>query len=84
MLTPEKVATYRRFRGDIDGYARAEGVAPSGITDEEWGLIGELQQALFLVSSGRAAPEFAASLEQRLLSVAPDEPTRRALKELAS
>jgi hypothetical protein len=84
MLTLDKLRMYQRFDGDIDGYSRSRVDDTSGITDEEWRIIDELRQALFLVSSGRAAPEFAASVEQRLSSVAADEQTRQALRELVT
>jgi hypothetical protein len=83
MLTLDKVKMYRLFDGDIDGFARSSVDDSSGITDEDWHVIDELRQALFLVQSGQATPEFAASVEQRLSSVAADEATRRALRALA-
>ncbi len=82
MLTPEKVATYRKFGGDIDGFAVAGRKDPSGITAEEWRLIDELRLALLIVSSGRAAPEYAQALERRLATVVGDEPTRQAIRNL--
>ena len=82
MLTLDKLKMYRRFNGDIDGYSRSRVDDQSGITDEDWNAIDELRQALFLVQSGQASPEFAASVEQRLSSVAPDEAARQALREL--
>jgi hypothetical protein len=84
MLTFEKAKMYRRFNGDIDGFARSRVDDHSGISDEDWGLIDELRQALFLVRSGQAAPEFVASVEQRLFLVTTDEATREALRELAT
>jgi hypothetical protein len=84
MLTLDKLKMYRRFDGDIEGYSRSRVDDQSGITDEEWRVIDELRQALFLVQSGKAAPEFAASVEQRLSSVAPDEATRQAVRELVT
>jgi hypothetical protein len=70
MLTLDKLKMYRQFNGDIDGLARARIDDLSGAIYEDWRLIDELRQALFLVSSGRATLEFAASVEQRLTSVA--------------
>lgn len=84
MLTIDKLKMYRRFNGDIDGFARSKVDDRSGITDEDWRVIDELRQALFLVRSGQAASEFAASLEQRLSSVAADDATRQALRELVT
>lgn len=83
-LTLDKIEMYRRFDGDIDGFARSRVDDSSGITDEDWHVIDELLQALFLVQSGQATPEFAASVERRLSCVAADEATRRALRALAT
>ena len=82
MLTVDKVKIYHRFDGDIDGYSRSRTVDQSGITDEDWRLIDELRQALFLIRSGRAALDFAVSVELRLASAAPDPAARKALRDL--
>jgi hypothetical protein len=84
VLTLDKLKTYHRFHGDIDGFVRSRDDEQSGITDEDWQLIDELRQALFVVKSGQASPEFAASVEQRLLSVTADEATRTAVRELVN
>jgi hypothetical protein len=79
MLTLDKLKMYRRFNGDIDGLSRAGVDDSSGAIYEDWRVIDELRQALFLVRSGQAAPEFAASVEQRLSSVTADGGTSRCL-----
>jgi hypothetical protein len=73
-LTLDKVETYRRFGGDIDGFARSRIDDASGITDEDWHVIDELLQALFLVQSGQAAPELAASVVRQLSCVPVSDP----------
>jgi hypothetical protein len=84
MLTPEKLRIYRRFGGDIDGWARASGLGDSsGMTDDDWSLIDELRQGLRIVSSGQASVEFASSVERRLLAATADDRTREQLRELA-
>jgi hypothetical protein len=84
MLTQEKLKTYRRFGGDIDGYARSHGRGDtSGITDEDWRLIDELRGALIIVTSGKAAPEFAAAVERRLQEATTDPEARQQLWQLA-
>jgi hypothetical protein len=84
MLTLSKIQTYERFRGDIDGYSRARGGGDSsGITDDDWSLIGRLCQAIYLVASRQAADSFRVQAEQELQSVTADEPTRAALRRLA-
>lgn len=85
MLTLEKLSVYRRFNGDIDAWARTSGPAdPSGMTDGDWYLVDELRQALGMVASGLAAPEFTASVERRLIASTPDEQTRQALREFVA
>jgi hypothetical protein len=85
MLTLEKLAVYRAFEGDIDGWARSlrpEGT--SNMTDDDWSVIEELRQGLFLVATGRASTAFSAALTERLFAVTADDPTRQALRELAT
>jgi hypothetical protein len=82
MLTLEKLKVYRQFGGDIDGWARWSARDSSGMTDDDWSLIDELRQGLLLIESGQAAPEFQRSVEQRLLSVTPDKPSREMLRRL--
>ncbi|MCX6921693.1 MAG: hypothetical protein NT154_00510 [Verrucomicrobia bacterium] len=84
MLTLEKLKTYRRFGGDIDGYARSHGRGDtSGITDADWQLIDELRGALFIVASEKASPEFAAVVERRLQEASADPETREQMRQLA-
>lgn len=84
MLTLAKIRTYEWFKGDIDGFARTRGRGDhSGITDEDWSVIDQLRQSLFLVASGLASTEFATEVEQRLQSVTDDEQTREALRRLS-
>jgi hypothetical protein len=83
MLTLAKIQTYERFRGDIDGFSRAGGGDSSGITDDDWSLIGRLSQAIYLVASRQAADSFCVQTEQEFQAVTADEPTREALRRLA-
>ena len=84
MLTLEKVRTFERFNGDIDGHARTrDGGDISGITDDDWSVIEELCQSLYLVTSGKASAAFTKETEQRLLTETADERTREILRRLA-
>jgi hypothetical protein len=77
MLTLDKLRIYRRFDGDMDGWAQtATGHDASGIADDDWFLIEELRQGLALVATGQASQTYAASLESRLLDTTADEATR--------
>ena len=83
MLTLDKLNIYRRFGGDLDGWARtANGHDASGITDADWLLIEELRQGLALIAAGQASQTFTAALESRLLRTTADEATRQALRAL--
>ena len=85
MLTLAKIQTYERFRGDIDGFARAQGSGDtSGITEDDWSLIARLRQSLYLVASRQTADSFRVQTEHELQTGTADEPTREALRRLAS
>ncbi|MBN8771380.1 MAG: hypothetical protein J0I46_07440 [Thiobacillus sp.] len=83
MLTLDKLNIYRRFDGDLDGWARtANGHDASDITDADWLLIEDLRQALDLIAAGQASQVFTASFESRLRDTTADETTRLALRAL--
>ena len=85
MLTIAKLTTYAKFNGDIDGWARAaDSDDAASLTDADWYLIDELLTNLATVASGRASAAFAADVERRLQACTADEPTRDALRALAS
>ena len=85
MLTVEKLEIYQRFRGDVDGWARAVKVDgnPSGMTDADWFLIDELRQGLSLVASGKASATFRSTIEAKLVESTADEETRELLRRLS-
>jgi len=86
MLTVEKLKTYQRFDGNIDGWAisaRVEG-NPAQMTDDDWFLIDELRQGLALVAAGRASTTFRSSIEAKLFESTTDDQTRELLRQLVS
>ena len=84
MLTLEKIQVYESFNGDIDGWARtARPGNPADMTDEDWFLIDELRQALYLVAAGLASPHYQSQLEQRLRETTDGEAVRDRLLQLA-
>jgi hypothetical protein len=83
MLTVDKVAIYRRFKGDSDGFYRSGGTDGAGIDHDDWLLIDDLRVGLHAVHRGLASADFAQSVEQRLLTITADERTRQLLRELA-
>jgi len=83
MLTLDKLNIYRRFDGDLDGWARiANGHDASGITYADWLLIEDLRQGLALIAAGQTSQTFTAALESHLLRTTADEATRQALRGL--
>lgn len=83
MLTLDKLNIYRRFDGDLDGWARiANGHDATDITDTDWLLIEALRQGLDLIAAGQASQTFTASFESRLRDTTADEATRQALRAL--
>ena len=83
MITLEKLRTYQKFNGDIDGWARtSQGIVESSMTDADWYLIDELLMGLTTVGTGTASPSFVHAVETRLLTCTVDEATRAALRAL--
>lgn len=85
LLTVDKLKIYEQFDGDIDGWARASRAqATTGMTDEDWYLIGELLMGLATVKSGVASASYAQQVEERLLACTSDQATRSILHALAT
>jgi hypothetical protein len=83
VITLAKLAAYRRFCGDADGWARSPRLSGDpDMDDADWHLIDTLRQGLALVREGRASARFALSLERQLDDVTDCEATRDALRAL--
>jgi len=84
MLTIAKIRVYKKYGGDIDGFARAKNSNDySLITDDEWFLIDSLIQKLFLVKSGKASPEYAKRISEEVRQNVEGEEIINELMELA-
>ena len=82
-LTIAKLEIYRRYGGDLDGWARhARDVQRAGIDDADWALIDELLLGLDLVARGEASASYTQALERRLAEACADVDTRAALRAL--
>jgi hypothetical protein len=80
MITPEKLRIYQRYRGDIDGWARiGTPEEKAAMTDEDWYVIGELQQRLALVKRGVASENYVRKTNQMLADWVNDEAVTQAL-----
>ncbi|MFC5049053.1 hypothetical protein ACFPK9_15850 [Rubritalea spongiae] len=56
MITVEKIKIYQRFRGDIDGFARAG--APDPITDDDWRWIDNILSRLHMIHNVSVSKDF--------------------------
>lgn len=59
MITAKKLSIYRKYDGDVDGWARAGSWREKKImSDQDWYDIDELLRRLHLVEAGLASAEF--------------------------
>ena len=83
MITLAKLAAWRRFGGDVDGWARVHPDGDdAGMNDDDWRTIDELLLGRVLVAGGGASAEYAAALERRLNEVTDGPETLVALRAL--
>lgn len=83
MITQLKIETYKKFNGNIDGWARSEQNSPSSMSDSDWYLIEELLQDITLVLKGQASETYTISVENKLKENCDNEQTIETLKTLA-
>jgi hypothetical protein len=82
MLTKSKVQTYKRFNGDIDGWARVSRKSKDEITETEWTSIDQLIQKLTISKRGLGSKGFCDQANEELKQLAPEEAARNAIMEL--
>ncbi len=83
MITLDKLRTYLKFNGDIDGWARApKGNAKVLMTDADWHLIDELLTGLTTIGTGLASPSLVSEIENKVRASTADEATHAALRAL--
>lgn len=93
MITREKLRIYESLGGDIDGWARTSklSLGHSGslnlrepaMTDNDWHVIDEILQSLFIVQSGLAGAEFETQARARAMDAVEDEYVYQQLLQLA-
>jgi hypothetical protein len=84
VITAEKLRIYRRYNGDIDGFAHGHNTAGfSTISDDDWRTIDILWQRLALEQSVPCAESFRAETQRLLLEQVADAATVAQLKQLA-
>jgi hypothetical protein len=84
MLTYNKIKLYIKFKGDIDGWARANKQPSEEMSDKDWFLIEGLIQDIVLVQRGLASIDFANNLTQRLEVECDGKETIQQLEKLAA
>jgi hypothetical protein len=82
MLTMSKVHTYKRFNGDIDGWARVSRKSNSDITENEWTQLDQLIQKLTICKKGLGSEDYCMNANEELYLLAPEDDVRNAIMEL--
>lgn len=82
MLTIDKVKTYDKFGGDIDGWARISRKAANRITSEEWAQLDRLMQKLTICKRGLGSEEFCKETNLELDLISADATVREAILSL--
>lgn len=83
MINLEKIAIYRKFAGDIDGWARmASATEKATLTGDDWLQIDSFVQDFGLLKAGLASKRYAEKLHTRIAESVTDAETLAALQEL--
>ena len=82
MITIDKIKIYKRFNGDIDGWARIGTKEEKSImNDNDWFLIEGFIQDISLVKKGLASDAFMKSINERLKENCDSEETIELIKK---
>ncbi len=73
-ITVDKITIFKKYRGDIDGYARS-GTAKEKLvlSDKDFYLIDDLLQSMDMVKKGTASDEFKSKTIQRIKELTDDK-----------
>lgn len=83
MITIDKVKIYKRFNGDVDGWARiGTKEEKSVMNNDDWFLIEGFIQDLHLVKKRLASNTFMTSINERLKEHCDSEETIQEITEL--
>ena len=67
MITAKKLSIYRKYDGDVDGWARVGSRREKKVmSDQDWYEIDELLRRLHLVEKGLASEEFESQTREML------------------
>lgn len=68
MITQDKIKIYKRYKGDIDSWARSGSKKEKSIMeDNDWYIIDDLIQDLYLVRKGLTSLAFSDDLNNKLV-----------------
>ena len=85
MITEDKIKVYKRYDGDIDGWARSGSKKEKSImSDEDWYVIDGLIQDLSMVKKGLASSGFNENLNVKLKEMCDSDSAVNQLQKLAS
>jgi len=83
VITIDKINIYKRFNGDVDGWARVGTTEEKSImNDDDWFLIDSFIQDIALVKKCLASDSFMKSTNERLKKNCDTDETIRAIKDL--
>lgn len=84
MITIDKIKIYKRFNGDVDGWARIGTAEEKSImSDDDWFLIDGFIQDLSLVKKCLASDGFMKSINEKLNENCDTDQTIQEIKDLA-
>ena len=84
MITQDKIKIYKKYSGDIDGWARSGSkIEKTVINDNDWYIIDGFIQDLTLVKKGLTSQTFNDNLNNRLRGNCDNEETIQALETIA-
>lgn len=83
MITLKMIDLYKKYNGDIDGWARTAGIDEKSVmTDSDWYEIDAFVHEYGLVKSGLASARYAEKLNNRMLAAVGDDEALEGLKAL--
>ena len=84
MFSADQIAVYLKYRGDIDGFARAGSQEEKALlSDSDWFHLSSLIDNFSMAGAGLASSEFAAKAELVLAEAVPDAGLRAELEKIA-
>jgi hypothetical protein len=82
MITSEKVELFKSYKGYYDGYHIQSNGKGKIISADEWFLLGNLIQDIYLIRKGKAADSFKESIKEQLSKNCDTDETIKLIFEL--